>query len=206
MRDRFRTWRGVVVLAGAVSAFAALPVAADSQIPGSDALKGAPAVPDVLGRAGHEVDALKRRVSAPHRSDPGDTRPAAPQRSTAAPGASPSPRRAAAAGGAVRGRVTTSGTANHAGAAASSGSSSRGSSSQTASKAATAQAPASDAAPAAQAAARPTAVSPGSEVQNDPGLPFTGSRPLDILALGLAAFAIGLVVRWTLRRRVHAQA
>jgi hypothetical protein len=54
--------------------------------------------------------------------------------------------------------------------------------------------------------ARPTAVSPGSQVQNDPNLPFTGSRPLDILALGLLAFAVGFAARWTLRRRVHAQA
>jgi hypothetical protein len=49
-------------------------------------------------------------------------------------------------------------------------------------------------------------VSPGSHVQNDPSLPFTGSRPLNILALGLVAFAVGLAARWTLRRRVHARA
>ena len=206
MSDRFRTRRGVVVLAGAVSAFAALPVAADSQIPGSDALKGAPPVPNALERVVNQLDAVKRKASAPHRSDPGSTRPAAPQRSAPAASARPSSRRAVASGGAVRQRATTSGTGSHAGVGASTASSSRGSSSRTAAKATTAQARASDATPAAQAAARPTAVSPGSHVQNDPNLPFTGSRPLDVLAFGLLALAIGLAARWTLRRRVHAQA
>ena len=201
MNDRFRTRRGVVVLVGALSAFAALPVAADSQIPGSDALNGAPAVPNVLERAGNQLEALKRQGSAPHRSDPGNTRPSGPKRSAPAASTRPSPRRAAASGGAVRQRVTTSGTGNHTGARASSASGSRGSSSGTAAKATTAQARGSDATPAAGAVARPTVVSPGSHLQNDPNLPFTGSRPLDVLALGLLALAIGLAARWTLRRR-----
>jgi hypothetical protein len=211
MSDRFRTRRGVVVLAGALSAFAALPVAADSQIPGVDALEGAPAVPNAavpnaLERAVNQLEAIKRQGSAPHRSDPGNTRPTAPQRSVPAATPRPSSRSAVASGGAVRQRVTTSGTGNHAGVGASTGSSSRGSSSGTAAKAATSQARASDTAPAAQAVARPTAVSPGSHVQNDPSLPFTGSRPLDVMALGLLALAVGLAARWTLRRREHAQA
>ena len=207
MRDRFRTRRGVVVLAGTLSAFAVLPVAADSQIPGSDALKPTPAVPDVLGRAGNDVDALKRRASGTTRSDSGDTRPAAPQQSTPATSVRPAPRRAAAPSrGAVRRRATSSGSGNHAGVTAPTAHSSGGQSARTAAKAGTAQAPASDGSPAAHAAARPTAVSPGSNVQNDPGLPFTGSRPLDVLALGLLAFAVGLAARWTLRRWQHAHA
>jgi hypothetical protein len=202
MSDRFRTRCGVVVLAGALSAFAGLPVAADSQIPGSDALKRAPAVPNGLELAGHKLEALKRTASAPQHSNPGNTRPAAPQRSTPAPSARPAPASGAASGNAVRQRATTSATGSHAGVGASTGSSSRASSARTAAKAGSAQArQADDAAPAAPAAARPTVVSPGSDVQNDPSLPFTGSRPLDVLALGLLALAIGLATRRTLRLR-----
>src|SRR4051794_37263634 len=194
MNDRFRTRRGAVVLAGAVSAFAALPVTADSQIPGSNVLKGVPAVPNVLERAGNQLDAVKRRALSPRRSAPAGTQPTAPQQSTpAAPSARPAPRIAAASHSAVQRHVTAAGTANHAGAAASTG--------RSAAKAATAPARASAAAAPARAAARPTVVSPGSNVQNDPSLPFTGSRPLDVLALGLVALAIGLVARYTLRGR-----
>jgi hypothetical protein len=39
-------------------------------------------------------------------------------------------------------------------------------------------------------------------VQNDPSLPFTGSRPLDWLVLGLVALSVGLTARRVLRRRL----
>src|SRR3954468_23713788 len=168
MRDRFRTRRGVVALAGALSAFAALPVAADSQIPGTDALKGVPAVPNVLERAGSQLDAVKRQASTPHGSAPGSTRPAAPQHSTPASSARPAPHRTAPFGGAAPQRATASGTGSHAGAGASTASGSGGKSAPTGAKAAATQGKASDAGPAAQPAARPTVVSPGSHVQNDP--------------------------------------
>jgi hypothetical protein len=201
MSDRIRTRRGVVALAGALSAFAVVPVAADSQIPGTDVLKGAPAVPNVLERAGNQLEAVKRGALTPHRSDPGSTQTTAPRQS--APAASSAPRRSATSNAGVQRRVTTAATGNHAGGAASTGSNSRAASSRTATSS---QARASDATPAARGATRPTVVSPGSHVQNDPSLPFTGSRPLNILALGLVAFAVGLAARWTLRRRVHARA
>ena len=42
-----------------------LPVAADSQIPGTDALTGAPAVPNALERVVKQLDTLKLRTSRP---------------------------------------------------------------------------------------------------------------------------------------------
>jgi hypothetical protein len=197
MSERFRTRRGVVALAGALSAFAVVPVAADSQIPGTDALKGLPVVPNVLDRAGSRLDVLQRRASAPERSDPGTTRPAAPRHSTPSPSSAPSSWRGTSSGGAGRRPVTSSGAGSHPVAR----SSSRPSSSHSVAKAASAHAQASNAAPTARGATRPTVVSPGSDVKNDPTLPFTGSRPLDVLALGLIALAVGLAARWTLRRR-----
>src|SRR3954469_17811403 len=105
---------GVLLAAGV--GFAAWPVAADSQGPGSDVLGGAPKTPDVVGPVEQKLTELRPRTAAPDSGSApatqGSDRPAAPR------GAGPSRAwgsRTSRPAGSTAGSARASGRASHAG-------------------------------------------------------------------------------------------
>jgi hypothetical protein len=210
MNDRSSGRRCGLVFLIAACAQLVLPVAAesDSSIPGvSD---NVPPVQDVLGQARHQLGGVgSQPPTAPaDRSVPQSGTTATPKR-TAAPGARTAGPRPATPSGAGKqaGGPSPAGYGGDPSAGTAARAASPGSDSGAGDDASETPARAVDAADAPEAGARPP-----SELGDNPGnespdtLPFTGSRPLSLLTLGLLALALGLGVRRAVRGRLPAGA
>ena len=209
MQRRIGRRGGVVILIGTVSALTAVPAAAQTGNPlGNGGLVDR--ANGVVGNAEQQAGDLGSKALGTHSNEPGSgsTGAGTPARPKAQNRTSGTPR-----GGALRTAPTVqSRTRSHpaVGARASTNAGGR-SVGEAAPKAQTSQAPKGGPATAAQSrdptTAPETAGNDGTQPAEHPdgsplSLPFTGSRPLWILALGLAAALMGL----GLRRAAHERA
>jgi hypothetical protein len=208
MNDRSSGRRyGLAVLVVASCAPLALPVAAESDSSTPGVLDSAPSVQDVLGQAGQQLSGLGAQPAAPpaERSAPQSGPPASPKRTAPAPRArpvAPSPAAPSAAAGRVR-DPSPAGAGGDSGAGTNARAASPGSAPSEPDDAAGPPAEAADSTDASEAAAPPpTELGDNPDDESPATLPFTGSRPLSLLALGLVAFAIGAGVRWAVRSRM----
>jgi hypothetical protein len=197
--------RGLAVLVGATCVPLALPAAAESDSSVPDALDDAAPVQDVLGQARQQLDGVRAQPPAPpaDRSAPQDRSTAAPNRSAPARGARPMAARPRAASEA--GRQVLAASPARAGGDTGGGTAARaaspGSGSEGADDAGEAPPGAADPAEGSQAdVRRPTELGDDPDNESAETLPFTGSMPLSLLALGLLVLALGAGVRWAVRR------
>jgi hypothetical protein len=200
-----------VVLVGAASAFAALPAATQAT-----GLRGG--VDHIMDGAQRQVDAIGAKIVPPPQAQPGSTRPRAraPAVSRQSRGGSGSQRRR---GSATQSRARTKLAGARQAAAGPSTRTPRAHATSGAAPGAprtTSASPSGSSAPPARAAAAPSAAAGdaggGDRAQptkvEEPGpisLPFTGSRPLQALALGLLLALLGVGLARVLRKQLRAR-
>jgi hypothetical protein len=206
MRGRVVGRRAVmVILAGAASAIgASSAVAQTSPLP--NGLGDGSAVNRVLDDAKQQLDRLGSKAPA---SRSPDSKAGADHSSgsgtSGSPSAGPARPHSGAAVAAPSGARSTRSVGTGTVQASSSGGAERSGPSSSASKARSAAKSAAGATPAADPTTAPEAASRTAAVVDNSGdghsLPFTGSRPLQGLALGLLMGLMGLAARWALRGR-----